>query len=134
MSNSLSLDILNVWHEFNKEMNARGYKLLVTDETTQADELEEYGRVMSPLGTRAIKDDKYHPLFKLYVHPQFGVSLFVMDRCGNSVITGRTICHIKLSVTDSEHVFKAIEYAEKYMVYGENNPVPPKLPNDTITI
>ena len=134
MSNLLSHDLLEAWHEFNKEMNARGYRLLVTDEMTQSDELEEFGRVMSPLGTRAIKDDRYHPIFKLYVHPEFGMSLFVMDRCGNPIITGRTICHIKLSAADTEHIRKAIEYAEKYMVYGEDNPIPPKMPNETITV
>lgn len=119
---------IKIWDMFDNFMSENDYNISVTTPEDWEEERIQFGKPMSALGTRAYKKDKYAPITKLYVSPQYDlVSISVLDRCGNAILDGKEIAYIKLSNTTGESMQKALDIVkEQFLIYNENNTVPTK--------
>lgn len=119
---------IKIWDMFDNFMIKNGCNTWVTTPEDWEEERSQFGKPMSALGTKAYKEDKYAPITKLYVSPQYDfVSISVLDRCGNKILDGKEIAHIRLGDTTCETMQKALNIVkEQFLIYDENNTVPTK--------
>ena len=127
---------IKIWDMFDEFMNENGCNTWVTTPEDWEEERSQFGKPMSALGTRAYKEDKYAPITRLYISPQYDiVSISVIDRCGNNVLDGKEIARIKLTNTTCEAMQKALDIIkDNFLIYNENNTVPTKFEKQEINV
>ena len=120
---------VELWDKFDEKMKENGYSLVIRDADTQNEEIRQFGKVCSSLGTTAVKDDRFAPFVKLYVSNDLKyLTINVIDRNGSAILEGRTIATYLVVSMETTAFCNAIdEIIEKYGKYGTGNYVPHEL-------
>lgn len=120
---------VELWDKFDEKMREYGYSLVIHDADTQEEEIRQFGKICSPLGTTAVKDDRFAPFVKLYVSSDLKyLTINVIDRNGSAILEGRTIATYLVVSMSTDAFCNAIdEIIDKYGKYGTGNYVPHEL-------
>lgn len=121
--------MLKLWQLFDNIMTENGYDLCITDSETLAEEIAQFGKASSCMGTVATKTDRFTPFFRLYIHSDYmSYVIRVYDRRGDAILSGRELAFINVTpdMSESETRAKIRSLVKEFSKYGKDNPVPIK--------
>lgn len=119
-------NIINLWNEFDIEMQNRGYKIAIMDEEVRDEERNIFGKSLSCLGTTAYKDDNFCAKIKLIVNNEYtGFDIVVYEGDGTNMIKTKEIGRLTFSEYTEETLITGIDKViSVFGGFNKDNPIP----------